>query len=233
MRAFLRNFVYKPILLLFIKILGFVPGGSLGLSIIIITVFVKIILLPISLKASKSALKMRDLQPKINALKINYPDKQQQTLAIMELYKKEKVNPFSSFVSILIQIPILIALYKVLSISFVGGEIPFGLTAPLNVNQVFLGIDLASKSIILAVLVGLAQFFMARITANKKDDLVGDDMQTQMTRSMQTQAKYVLPVIMAIVSYATNGALSLYILLSIVLAIVQEVFVRNYYAKRS
>ena len=94
-----------------------------------------------------------------------------------------------------------------------------------------MGTDLLAKSIPLAILVGAAQYFMAKITMNQAPT-VGDDMQAQLARSMQTQMKYVLPVAMVFLAYATNGALSLYILISTLLAILQEVLVKKYYAKK-
>lgn len=221
MKTFWSKIIYKPILNLFVLILGFVPGGSLGLAIILITVLFKIVLLPLSLKSSKSAILMRKIQPKIDAIKIKYTDKNIQAKELMNLYKTEGVHPMSGCLPLIIQIPILIALYQVLNIS-----------AAASANQMFLGIDLLGKSIILALLAGVAQYFMASLTASNQAAPTGDDMQAQLARSMQTQMKYVLPVMMVFLSYATNGALSLYILVSTLLAILQEVLVKKYYAKR-
>lgn len=221
MKTFWSKIIYKPILSLFVLILGFVPGGSLGLAIILVTVLFKIVLLPLSLKSSKSAILMRKIQPKVDAIKIKYTDKNIQAKELMNLYKTEGVHPMSGCLPLIIQIPILIALYQVLNIS-----------AAASANQMFLGIDLLGKSIILALLTGVAQYFMASLTASNQAAPTGDDMQAQLARSMQTQMKYVLPVMMVFLSYATNGALSLYILVSTLLAILQEVLVKKYYAKR-
>lgn len=221
MKTFWSKIIYKPILSLFVLILGFVPGGSLGIAIVLVTVLFKIVLLPLSLKSSKSAILMRKIQPKVDAIKIKYTDKNIQAKELMNLYKAEGVHPMSGCLPLIIQIPILIALYQVLNIS-----------AAASANQMFLGIDLLGKSIILALLTGVAQYFMASITASNQAAPTGDDMQAQLARSMQTQMKYVLPVMMVFLSYATNGALSLYILTSTLLAILQEVLVKKYYAKR-
>src|SRR3989338_497532 len=231
MKAFWSNIIYKPILGLFIFILGFIPGGSLGLAIILITILIKIILLPLSLKSSKNAVLMRQIQPKIDAVKIKFKDKQQQAVELMRVYKEEGVHPMSGCLPLIIQIPILIALYQVLSASFSGVVAPYGLILPTNINHFFMGTDLLAKSIPLAILVGAAQYFMAKITMNQAPT-VGDDMQAQLARSMQTQMKYVLPIAMVFLAYATNGALSLYILISTLLAILQEVLVKKYYAKK-
>lgn len=232
MKALWTNFIYKPILWFFIALLGFIPGGSLGLAIIVITLIFKLVLLPLSIKSSKNAVLMRKIQPKIDAVKIKYTDKTIQATELMKVYKQEGVHPMSGCLPLLIQIPFLIALYQVLGVSFTEGAVPFGLVAPTNINNIFLGIDLLSKSIILALLVGVAQYFMAVISASNTNT-TGDDMQAQLARSMQVQMKWVLPIAMVFLAYATNGALSLYILVSTLLAIAQEVLVRRYYAKRA
>lgn len=233
MKALWKNFIYKPILGLFVVLLNFIPGGSLGIAIIILTAIVKVLLLPLSLKASKNAILMRKLQPKIDAVKIKYTDRNTQALELMKVYKEAGVHPMSGFVSLLIQIPILIALYQVLGASFANTVMPFGLTTPININSMFIGIDLMSKSMVLAILTGAAQYFMARITTANQPASTSDDMQAQLARSMQVQMKYVLPVMMVFLSYATNGALSLYILVSTLLAILQEVLIKRYYANRN
>ena len=102
MKAFWSNIIYKPILGLFIFILGFIPGGSLGLAIILITILIKIILLPLSLKSSKNAVLMRQIQPKIDAVKIKFKDKQQQAVELMRVYKEEGVHPMSGCLPLII-----------------------------------------------------------------------------------------------------------------------------------
>lgn len=230
MKAFWTNFIYTPIFKLFLLIASIAPLGSVGVSIIVITLAIKIALLPLSLRSSKNTLLLQKIQPKIDAIKIKYKDQKEQATETMRIYKEEGVHPMSGCLPTLIQIPILIALYRVLD-GFFKGNVPNNLFVPSGLTNTFLGLDLSQKSIILAVLVGAAQFLMARFTP--KQNTSGTDMQSQMAKSMQTQMKWTLPVMMGFLAYATNGAISLYLLISIVLSIVQEFLVRRYYAKRS
>lgn len=230
MKTFWTNFIYTPIFKLFLLLAAFVPNGSIGFSIIIITILIKAALLPLSIRSSKNAVLLRKIQPKIDAVKINFKDQKAQAVEIMRIYKEEGVHPMSGCLPTLIQIPVLIALYRVLD-QFFKGVVPQGLSMPESINHVFLGIDLSEKSIILAVLVGVAQYFMARFTPSQST--TGEDMQAQMAKSMQFQMKYTLPVMMAFLAYATNGALSLYLLISVGLSILQEFLVRRHYEKRA
>ena len=86
-----------------------------GLSIILFTVFVKVLLLPLTIKQTKSTKAMQDIQPKLKEIQEKYkskPEKQQQE--IMNLYKEAKVNPVAGCLPLVIQMPILFGLYSVL-----------------------------------------------------------------------------------------------------------------------
>jgi len=111
-------YLTKPFLYLLDGLSGMT--GNMGIAIVIFTIMLKIVTLPLSLKSSRSMARMRALQPEMKALQERYKDdKQRLSIATMELYQREKVNPMSGCVPILIQIPIFFALYKVL---YVGIE---------------------------------------------------------------------------------------------------------------
>ncbi len=100
--------------------------GNFGLAILAVTVMVKLLFFPLANKSYRSMSEMKKLQPKIMALKERYgDDKQKMNQEMMELYKREKVNPASSCLPILIQIPVFFALYKVLFISIEMRHAPF------------------------------------------------------------------------------------------------------------
>jgi len=94
--------------------------GNMGIAIVIFTIMLKILTMPLSLKSYRSMAKMKALQPEMKSMQERFKDDRQAlSLATMELYKREKVNPMSGCLPILIQIPIFFALYKVL---YVGIE---------------------------------------------------------------------------------------------------------------
>ena len=100
--------------------------GNFGLSILIVTVIIKLILFPLANKSYASMSKMKKLQPEMTRIKERYAnDKTRQQQALMEMYKKEKVNPASGCLPILVQFPVFFALYKVLFVTIEMRHAPF------------------------------------------------------------------------------------------------------------
>ncbi|MBN1468818.1 MAG: membrane protein insertase YidC [Fusobacteriaceae bacterium] len=87
--------------------------GNFTLSIVLLTIVVKLLLLPLTLKQDKSMRAMKDLQPEMEEIKKKFPNKQDQQMKMAELYKEKKINPVAGCLPLLIQMPILIALYRV------------------------------------------------------------------------------------------------------------------------
>ncbi len=117
-------FITRPFLILLTWLNSYL--GNMGLAIMAMTVIVKIVLLPLAIKSYKSMARMKLLQPKMEKLKEEYgEDKNALNQAMMELYKKEKVNPAAGCLPIFLQIPIFYSLYKVLNISIEMRQAPF------------------------------------------------------------------------------------------------------------
>ena len=117
-------FITKPMFLLIDFIYGLV--GNFGLAILGATVVVKLIFFPLAQKAYKSMARMKALQPEMVKMRERFKDdKMKQQQAMMELYKKEKVNPLAGCIPILIQIPVFFALYKTLFVSIEMRHAPF------------------------------------------------------------------------------------------------------------
>src|SRR3989338_3874182 len=112
---FFTTIFYQPLWNALVWFYNILPGHDIGLAIILLTIVIKIILFPFTLQSLRSQKAMQTLQPKLDALKQQYKDdKEGQAKAMMELYKTEKVSPFSSCLPLLIQLPFLFALYRVL-----------------------------------------------------------------------------------------------------------------------
>ena len=117
-------FITKPLFTLIDYLYRLV--GNFGLAILIVTVMIKAAFFPLANKSYASMAKMKAVQPQMAALKLRYPDdkaKQQQEL--MELYKKEKINPLAGCLPIAIQIPVFFSLYKVLFVTIEMRHAPF------------------------------------------------------------------------------------------------------------
>jgi YidC/Oxa1 family membrane protein insertase len=100
--------------------------GNFGLAILIVTVLVKILFFPLANKSYASMAKMKAVQPEMMAIRERFADdKMKQQQALMELYKKEKINPLAGCLPILIQIPVFFALYKVLFVTIEMRHAPF------------------------------------------------------------------------------------------------------------
>jgi len=100
--------------------------GNFGIAILLITVLIKIIFFPLANKSYASMAKMKAVQPEMAAIRERYADdKMKQQTALMDLYKKEKINPLAGCLPILIQVPVFFALYKVLFISIEMRHAPF------------------------------------------------------------------------------------------------------------
>lgn len=228
-----NTFFYEPLYNALIFLVGVVPGGDVGIAVIVLTVLVKFALYPLSQKSIVTQLKMRALEGEISAIKERHKDKkEEQARQTMALYKKHKVNPFSGCVTVLIQLPIILALYFV----FLKGLAPDGgvlysfVHFPENLNPHLLGLfDLGKKSVILALVAGVFQYFQMDITLPKTKPRVGvgASFAEEFSRSMTTQMRYVLPVMIVFIAYTTSGAVALYWAASSLFAIGQELLVRR------
>jgi YidC/Oxa1 family membrane protein insertase len=99
--------------------------GNFGLAILATTVIVKGLFFPLANKSYKSMALMKKVQPEMEKIKLRYPDKMDQQKAMMELYKKEKINPMAGCLPMLVQIPVFFALYKVLFVTIDMRQAPF------------------------------------------------------------------------------------------------------------
>ena len=113
MIAFLKTILYVPIFNILVFLVWLIPNHSVGWAIIVLTIIVRLVLLPSSIKSSKASLKLQMLQPEINRIRKEIKDQQAQGKAIMDLYKKEGASPFGSCLPLLIQLPIIFVLYQV------------------------------------------------------------------------------------------------------------------------
>jgi len=234
-----HTFFFDPIyngLIFFVDVL---PGGDLGWAIICTTLVVKTILLPLSIKAVKTQVVMREIEPRLKAIKEEIQDKQEQAQAMLALYREAGINPFASILLLFIQLPIIIALYLAVS---GGGGIPLPqintsllysfIPSPEFVTTLFLGIfDMTDRSVILALLAGATQFWHTRMSLPPlppRDPNAAPSMKDDFARNMQLQMRYVLPVIITIFAYTISAAIALYFVISNVASIVQEFYIRRH-----
>ncbi|MDD5291370.1 MAG: YidC/Oxa1 family membrane protein insertase [Patescibacteria group bacterium] len=222
---------YQPILNLLVWLYNIVPGHDLGLAIILLTVIIKAVLLPLSRQSIKSQKALQDLQPKIDEIKKKYANKkEEQGRAMLELYKENKVNPFSSCLPLLIQLPFLWAVFRVFRDGLAGNSLdlvyPF-ISRPEAVNSISLGfLELSKPNIYLAVLAGLAQFWQAKMMMTKKPAIKSNGAKDEnMMAVMNKQMLYFMPILTVFFGLTLPGGLTLYWFVTTVLTALQQLYI--------
>ena len=221
--------LYEPLLNALTFLVSIVPGGDIGIAVILLTILVKVVLFPLSQRSIESQAKMAKLAPELKKIKDSGASKEEQAKLTFELYKKNKTNPFSGCLLILIHIPIICALYYVFQkgLSFELNHLYSFIHAPEFVNMNFLGLlDLGSKSIVLAVLAGVSQYFQARFMPKPAEVAKGatPNFQESFAKSMHVQMKYVFPFVVAFIAYSVSGAVALYWVTSNIFAVGQQMY---------
>lgn len=232
------TFFYNPIYNLFVLLLDFVTSDA-GIAIILVTIIVKMLLFPLAKKAIKTQIGMKKIKPELDALQSKYgkkpapEDRQKMATEMMNLYKRNNVRPFSSILVVLIQLPVLIALYWVFykgGLPSIDASILYSfVSVPDYVSMNFLGlIDLtAHRNIYLALLAGLVQAFHSRIAIDVPEPSKDGGMQADFARSLTLQMKYGLPVLIAGTAYFFGAAIALYLITSTSFMLLQEYLVRK------
>ncbi|MEK7503437.1 MAG: YidC/Oxa1 family membrane protein insertase [Patescibacteria group bacterium] len=216
--------LYQPLFNALILTYLYLPGRDFGIAVIVLTVLIKLVLYPLGVQAIRSQKGLAQLQPKMKEIQEKFKnDKEQQSKAMMEFYKKEKINPFSGCLPLVIQLPILIGLYQVFWKGFGEAQLRFlysFVPNPGQINTTFLGImDLAQASIILAVLTGIAQFFQGKMMETKQKSSAGSSGMSQM---MQKQMIYFLPIFTVFILWKLPAAVALYWLTTTLFTIAQQ-----------
>ncbi len=229
-----NTIIFEPFYNAFVFLMDLLPFFDAGVIIVIFTIIIKFLMLPLSVKATKSQLEMKGTEKDLALIKEKYKDnKEEQSRKIIEYYKEKGINPFASIFILLIQLPILIGLYQV----FIKSGLPQINTAmlysfvsvPENIQMMFLGlINIAEKSMWLAIAAGVTTYIQISLSTPPQPATgSGNDF----ARVMAVQMKYFFPILMAFIAYTISSAVALYFVTSNIFAIVQEYYIRKKYHK--
>ncbi len=223
MISFFKVILYEPMLNLLVFFYNNIPGADLGLAIILLTILIRLLLLPLSQKSIKAQKSLKTIQPKIEAIKEKYKDKEKQSKEMMKLYKENKVNPFSSCLPILIQLPILIAMFQVFR-SGIGGPVSSDLYSfiadPGKLNSIAFGfLDLAEPNWILALITAGLQYIQTKMIPTQTSSKGKD---SGMGAIMGNQMKFLMPAITFFIGITLPSGLILYWLITVVFGILQR-----------
>lgn len=235
--SFFTNFIYIPIYNALAFLVSAIPGGDVGVAIILITIVVKVVLFPLAVKASHTQIAMRALEPELRALRERYKNNNQDlALKTLALYKEKKVNPFASILVVLIQLPVIFGLYWVIwkerSGIFDTALLYSFVTPPDVVSFAFLGlIPIGVGSIGLAVLAGITQYYLSRLMMPTAPVSTGKSFQDDLATSMHLQMRYVFPVLLGVIAYVATAAIALYFITSNIFGIIQELVAQERHNK--
>ncbi len=219
MSALFHTYLYTPIFAVLIFLYHNISFGYLGVAIIELTLLVRLILLPLFHKSAKDQTIMQRLQPHVRKIQVEHKDdKERQAKELMALYREHRVNPFSGFFLLLIQIPIFLVLFQMFTTGISSAEFT---------TKGFVGlIDLAGKSFVLVLIAAVLQFFQSKMMFAKQSAPVQGG-QKDPTASMQKIMMYVGPSLTILILGNLPAALGLYWLVSNAFSLVQQVYINK------
>jgi YidC/Oxa1 family membrane protein insertase len=204
-----QDFIYKPLFNLIVYIQNVVPGHDFGLVIILLAFLIRLAFYPLTKKSLSAQTALNKIQPEIKKIQEQFKDnKEEQGRKMMELYKTHKVNPMSGCLPILVQLPIMIALYQILRTD-IGTQL--GLLYPFiklegTTSYLFLGlVNLALPNTIMAILAGVSQFYSTLLTFPQKQA-----KKETSKFDFQTQMKYISPLLTFFIALQLSSGLSLF-----------------------
>ena len=227
-----RAILFVPLVNALVFLYEYLPGKDLGVAIIVLTIFIRLVLYPLSAKAAKAQKIVSALQPKLKELKEKHKnDREGYARATMELYRKEGINPFAPLVPVLIQIPLLIAVYHV----FLGGFESEKLSSlysfvpnPGVIDPYFFGfINLSEPYFLFALTAGVLQFVQIKQTLPKYPKEKKNDGKPDFASTMQKQMLFVFPVVIVIFGSQLLSAIALYWIITSIFSIWQYWFINR------
>ncbi len=234
MFSFLYETLYRPIFNGLYVVLVFIYDnlafGDIGVAIILLTLVVRVVLYPIFHKGMYHQSVMQKLQPKIKEIQTKHKDDmQKQSEALLDLYREHKVNPFSGFLFLLLQLPIFIAMYGLfrdLGSGTLQALYPT-IVARGDINFMFLGlINMQERSIILIAIAVVLQYLQGRYAMVKtaKED-VNKELSTaeQVSRNML----YLMPGITLVILWSFSSAIALYWAATTAFSILQQYIINK------
>lgn len=205
------TFIAKPMFTFLQWIQSYV--GNWGWTIVILTIIIKLILYPLSYKGMVSMNKLKELAPKMKEIQAKYKDdKQRQSAAMMELYKKHGANPMGGCLPLLLQIPVFFAIYRVLlnSIELKGAEWILWVQDLAEMDPYF----------VLPILMGASMYIQQRITPNTMQD------------EMQRKIFQMLPIVFTFFFLWFPAGLTLYWFVNNVFTIAQQYYINRLFDKQ-
>jgi len=201
----------KPIFWLLEKIHGYV--GNWGWSIILLTILIKLVFFPLSAASYKSMARMKEVQPRLGAMKEQYKGEPQKlNQAMMEMYRKEKINPLGGCLPVVIQIPVFISLYWVLLSSVEMRGAPWVLWIQ--------DLSIPDPYYILPVIMAVSMFVQTKLNPTPPDPI-------------QAKVMMYMPIVFSIMFFFFPAGLVLYWVVNNLLSIAQQWQINKMFGKKA
>lgn len=229
--------IYQPLFNLLVFFYNTISFQDIGIAIILITIFIKIILYPLSVKSIKAQKALQDIQPKVDALKAKHKGNQEAMgRELMALYKNEKISPASSCLPLLIQLPFLIAVYNVFRNGFKPESLNLLYTFihnPGQINSIAFGfLDFSQKNIMLAFLSAAAQYWASSMLITKRQPSVSGAKDENLTSALNKQTLYFMPAFTFLIGISLPSGLTFYWFFSTILTALQQLYVFKKHLKK-
>ncbi len=228
----IKTITYVPLYNIFVFILN-IPYIDVGLATIILTIFVKIVIFPLSKKATLAQIKMKSKESEISDIKNKYTNTEEQALKIMEFYKTNNINPFSSILILIIQIPIIYSLYYIFfrsGLPVIDTNIIYSFVKiPAEINMNLLGVfDVSKSSIVFALLASITTFLQMHIQGNiSKNEDKNNQNKEDFSQTLTKQMKYTMPIVVFFISWKIAAIVSLYWVVSNIAGIIQDIYIKK------
>lgn len=235
-----ETFLIKPLYNVFIYLIGVVPGGDVGLAIIVMTLVVRAVFYPAFAASIRTQMGMQAAQAELDEINKKYKDSaEERARHTLALYKEKKIRPFAGFVALLVQLPIFIALYFALfreGLPHVAEHLLYSFVhVPLQINLNFLGFIslIGAHNILLSLLVGVLQYLVAYLSmARIKPGLSSLSKERQAAQRLQhNMMLYMFPALMGFVAYTLPAAVGVYFAATNLISIGQEWLIKRQLSK--
>ncbi len=205
------------------------PIIGFGGAIILLTLLIKLLFFPFSLKFIKFRIKFQGIQPKMKEIQKKYKDNSQiLTQKTLELFKKEKVNPFIGFLSFLIQVPIMIAMFFLLKNTIDLTGLYNFIYYPEDIYPIFFGINLLYSSFVLAGVAAITQFIFGKVmqSFNKK---IKNKKEANFMKFFEKYIVYIFPLVTFFVALIFPAALALYWIINTLASTAEHLYFNHTY----
>jgi len=230
MADFFTTILYIPIYNMLMFLVAVIPGHQVGVAIILLTIIIRIVLLPSSIKSSKSTIEMQKIQPLLNQVREKFKgDQLKMSQEMQRLFKEHKVSPYGSCLPLIVQMIVLVVFYRVVLIGFNSDHFNLlysFIPRPSEINLWFWGIDVSKPDLwLLPILAGLLQFVQTKMMPQPPMSKKSNDP----TAMMNKQMLYFFPLVTIFIARSLPSGLAVYWVVTSLIMIAQQWYVNSHF----